>query len=246
MEFIFPGSKFKLFPLEAAVENSSILTNIVNTLKIFDTGIYDSKIIDFNPSGKFPKDLIEDVQSNIAKDTSVVLFDLKGAFYIVQKDPLSNMPNWKQIVFLHQVNGEPVQVNFEMSEESDGTLRMIDLIPILFMEDSLIFVDEIDRSLHPSLIHDFFEKYFENGYVSQLIFTTHEDHLLDQNLFRRDEFWFIEKNEQGSSQLYSLEEFSPRIDLNLQKGYLFGRFGAIPVIGDIDADKVFHEQRQNR
>lgn len=75
----------------------------------------------------------------------------------------------------------------------------------------------------------------------QLIFTTHESNLLDLNIFRQDEVWFAEKDKGGATNLYSLIEFKPRYDLDIRKGYLKGRFGAIPFTGDLkklDLNKV--------
>ena len=72
------------------------------------------------------------------------------------------------------------------------------------------------------------------GACKQLIVTTHEAHLLNQELLRRDEYWFVEKDANQQSHLVPLSEFSIRNDLQLQKGYLQGRFGAIPVIGSMD------------
>ena len=68
-----------------------------------------------------------------------------------------------------------------------------------------------------------------------MIVTTHEAHLLDQDLLRRDEYWFVEKDDNQQSQLVSLADFRIRKDLQVQKGYLQGRFGAIPMIGGMDA-----------
>jgi AAA15 family ATPase/GTPase len=65
---------------------------------------------------------------------------------------------------------------------------------------------------------------------SQLIVTTHESSLLDLKLLRRDEIWFVEKDGDGASSVYSLEEFTPRYDKDVRKGYLLGRFGAVPVV----------------
>ena len=65
-----------------------------------------------------------------------------------------------------------------------------------------------------------------------MIFTTHEAAIMDQELFRRDEIWFVEKHN-GMTELYPLTDFSPRADLQLQKGYLMGRFGAIPFLADL-------------
>ena len=73
----------------------------------------------------------------------------------------------------------------------------------------------------------------EQNTKGQLIFTTHEANLLDINIFRQDEIWFAEKNKAGNTQLYSLSDFKPRYDLDIRKGYLKGRFGAIPFIADL-------------
>lgn len=77
--------------------------------------------------------------------------------------------------------------------------------------------------------------------TNELIFTTHNTNLLDLDLFRRDQIWFTEKNPNtGSTDLYSLLEFSPRKDKNIQKGYLAGRYGAIPFIND---ERIFVEPK---
>ena len=79
----------------------------------------------------------------------------------------------------------------------------------------------------------------------QLIFTTHESNLLDLKLFRQDEVWFMEKDETGSSRAYPLSEFKPRYDLDIRKGYLNGRFGAIPFLGNLkDLNWEYAEEEQ--
>ncbi len=131
-------------------------------------------------------------------------------------------------------------VLFKVSEESDGTQRIFDLLPALLratQKNTTLVIDEIDRSLHPELTHqllDFFFKHTLNQ-ESQLLITTHESSLLDLNFLRRDEVWFVEKNQWGESRLYSLEEYTPRHDKEIRKAYLLGRFGAIPFIGDVAA-----------
>jgi AAA15 family ATPase/GTPase len=128
-------------------------------------------------------------------------------------------------------------IEFEMDDLSDGTQRLLDLLPFLNrLEQSnyTVLIDEIDRSLHPELTHKliaFFHLLTQN-IESQLIMTTHESNLLDLALLRRDEIWFVEKNEKGESDLYSLEKFKPRHDAELRKAYLLGRFGAIPSISN--------------
>ena len=94
-------------------------------------------------------------------------------------------------------------------------------------------IDELDRSLHPLICWEFIRFFSETrpGDRKQLIVTTHEVHLLNQELLRRDEYWFVEKDASQQSRLVSLSDFNIRNDLNVEKGYMQGRFGAIPVIG---------------
>lgn len=152
------------------------------------------------------------------------------------------------------VNGEPVllsllllhraadgrHVEFNIQEESEGTQRLIHLLSLLFAlqggSEQVVVLDELDRRLHPFLSRFFVQAALERGKEhphGQLIFTTHDTNLLDLDLLRRDEIWFAEKDKGGASHLYSLAEFKTRTDLKIEKGYLNGRFGAIPFIGDI-------------
>lgn len=128
-------------------------------------------------------------------------------------------------------------IDFSIEEESDGTQRLINLIPALFIlkqeEEKVIFLDELDRRLHPLLSRIFVQTAIScRDKKNQLIFTTHDTNLLDLDLLRRDEIWFVEKSDYGISKLYSLAEFKIRPDLKIEKGYLNGRFGAIPFLGN--------------
>ena len=92
-------------------------------------------------------------------------------------------------------------------------------------------IDEMERSLHPKLTQHLIELFSEvhkNDDV-QLIITTHEASIMDQNLFRRDEIWFVERDANNVSSLYSLDRFKERYDKRLSKSYLDGRYGAVPV-----------------
>lgn len=124
------------------------------------------------------------------------------------------------------------EIAFEISEESDGTQRLLDLFPVLYgLEERVFVVDELERSLHPNLVRRFIQHFLRGSGNNQLIVTSHESTLLDLSLLRRDEIWFVEKSSHGASTLYSLEEFKIRHDLDIRKGYLQGRFGAIPIFG---------------
>jgi uncharacterized protein len=140
-------------------------------------------------------------------------------------------------------------ITLELSEESDGTRRLLNLIPALHhlrTTNAVYFIDEIDRSLHPILVKEFLEFFLKSreGGSRQIIVTTHESNLLDQDLLRRDEIWFAEKDQSGASRLYSLLDFKVRNDLDIRKHYLQGRFGAVPFLGDMEnlAAKTDHPE----
>lgn len=136
-------------------------------------------------------------------------------------------------------------VALDLREESDGTRRLLHLLPALHILQSgnaVFFIDEIDRSMHPALARQFLEFFLNScrGGRHQIIFTTHETNLLDLKLLRRDEIWFTEKDRSGASHLYSLADFEIRPDQDIRTRYLQGRYGAIPFLGDL------HGLLQNR
>lgn len=128
---------------------------------------------------------------------------------------------------------------FNLAEESDGTIRLLQLVPALHnlrRVGGAYFIDEIDRSLHPLLVWKFLEFFLHScaSKLGQVIVTSHESNLLDLDLLRRDEIWFAEKDADSSTHLYSLLDFKVRNDLEIRKHYLQGRFGAIPFLGNLD------------
>lgn len=129
------------------------------------------------------------------------------------------------------------QVLFDLEEESDGTVRLLDFVPAFksVISDKRVFIiDEIERSIHPLLIKELVQKFsLDQNTKGQLIFTTHESNLLNQDFFRLDEIWFTEKNKDGSTDLYSLNDFKEHKTIDIQKGYLCGRYGSIPFLGNL-------------
>lgn len=164
----------------------------------------------------------------------LMLEDNSGKQHLLLKDDDGLLNIIQLITQRKHENGS--LVDFSINEESEGTQRLINLIPALIMlqaEEKVVFIDELDRRLHPLLSRLFVKTVIEYiGKGNQLIFTTHDTNLLDLELLRRDEIWFVEKDRQGSSNLYSLAEFKTRPDLKIEKGYLNGRFGAIPFFGN--------------
>lgn len=135
-------------------------------------------------------------------------------------------------------------VLFNLEEESDGTIRLLDFVPAIrsvIASPRIFVIDEIERSIHPLLIKELVRKFSEDEDTKgQLIFTTHESNLLDQKIFRRDEIWFAEKDQNGSTDLYSLSEFKEHNTIDIRKGYLNGRYGSIPFLANLQ-DLNWHE-----
>lgn len=138
---------------------------------------------------------------------------------------------------VHKCIDDDNETTFDLSEESLGTQAIFALIPALkdVIDNGKILVfDELDKSLHPTLIKYIVELFNDsdmNSNSAQLIFNTHDTNLLNSNLLRRDQIWFTEKNfKDGSSVIYPLDDFSVRKDENIEKGYLVGRYGAIPFL----------------
>lgn len=142
----------------------------------------------------------------------------------------------KTIVAVH-TNLDGREVEFHISDESDGTRRLIEYMPLLFdiiQNDSVYVVDEIERSLHPIMIKDIIRKISESETAKgQLIFTTHESCLLDQSIFRPDEIWFAQKDVEQATQLYPLSDFNIHKTANIENGYLDGRYGGIPFLSNL-------------
>ena len=143
-----------------------------------------------------------------------------------------------RIKTFHEIKDEKGKMKkYELNylNESLGTQVLFSFAPILkdvFENGKTIVVDELERSLHHSLV-EMIIKFFNDPEINkgnaQLIFNTHDTNLLSLNLFRRDQIWFAEKNsEKGTTDLYPLDDFSVRKAENIQKGYLNGRYGAIP------------------
>jgi uncharacterized protein len=143
-----------------------------------------------------------------------------------------------RIMSLHKTS-EGKDVKLDLLAESDGSQRILHLLPSLykiFNQGGIFVIDELERSMHPMLARKFVEYFLKaaKNKQSQLIFTTHETTLLDLDIMRRDGIWFAEKNKEGETNLYSLADFKARKDLRIDKGYMAGRFGAVPFLGGID------------
>lgn len=126
------------------------------------------------------------------------------------------------------------KAHFELEDESEGTRRLFGLAaPVLdaLRQGRILVVDELDGSLHTLMVRRLVSMFHNpelNKAGAQLIFSTHDTSLLDSSLFRRDQIWFTEKDLDQATRLYPLSDFSPRKHEALERGYLTGRYGAVP------------------
>jgi AAA15 family ATPase/GTPase len=218
--------------------NADTLALVNKLIQTFDTGITDIRIEEISmaelnkmlPEPIF-KDVMEKVRSTMEEsgaqhvrmsmrsDTNFFNIEING----------TDEPKVTTIKLRH---GKSF-FDFAFDDESDGTRRLFDLMDMLLMtsDDTVFIIDELERSLHPKLTERFLQLFNEihKDRKVQLIFTTHEAAIMDQELFRRDEIWFVERSENNASSVYSLDRFKERYDKVLSKAYLEGRYGAIPV-----------------
>jgi AAA15 family ATPase/GTPase len=208
-------------------------------LQYFDTGIQSieaeeislDKLLQEMPDTT-RQNLIQDLNAQIGKTPK--MYSDGTNFFTLRRDSEGNIVASKML--LDHGNADEL---FESREESDGTRRLFDLIPLLLQRESrVIVIDEIDRSLHSKLVEEFIAKFYENtkGSAIQLIASTHDSNVLDLQKLRQDEIWFIERQQDCSSRLFSLSEFKERFDRNIEKDYLLGRYGAIPLFKTWEAE----------
>jgi hypothetical protein len=227
--------------LEIGVAVDSSFTDFLSKFLVFaGTGIEsistDMVELDFdNHFPTIPKGFRDAILEDLTETSVATIGNSQGGRFLLSKDK-NGQVNLIQLKTSHRLeNGD--LIDFSVDQESEGTQRLINLIPSLYIlrkkAEKVIFIDELDRRLHPLLSRRFVESAIDcRAKGNQLIFTTHDTNLLDLDLLRRDEIWFVEKNKNGISDCYSLAEFKVRPDLKVEKGYLNGRFGSIPFFGD--------------
>jgi uncharacterized protein len=142
-----------------------------------------------------------------------------------------------QAKFMHEDVESHELVEFDQEDESDGTRALfafsgpwLDVIK----EERVLVVDELDTSLHPLIVHYLVKLLHHQDRKAQLVFTTHDTTILSQKILRRDQIWFMEKDDKNATQLYPLSDYSPRDNEAIERGYLNGRYGGIPFLKDLD------------
>lgn len=242
LDINYPDRPISDYSYMAETEN---VEEICRIIAAFGTGITDFQMVEVPVEkvlGHLPERIQEDLLADIEKKTVEMKEDIDvdclgiimrsyRDFFILNIDKEENI-RCKTIKFSHGKKN----ILFELSEESDGTVRLLDLLEVLISgEGKTYIIDELDRCLHPSLTYKFVETFLKSAAEKniQLIVTTHESRLLDFDLLRRDEIWFVNKKKSGESDIYSLEEYNARFDQKIDKAYLEGRYGGVPVFNTV-------------
>ncbi len=221
----------KLFDIDY-IKNKN---KIIKILKALDINITDIKTEENNINNIKSK-LSDQDYANLLNEIEMLSMRYKNLMctlriendlYTIEKKT-DNSYEVRTLKFLHENNSH----TFGAYDESDGTIRILELIDVLLTNNKLFLIDELDSSLHPLLVEGLLKIFLNSNTTNQLIITTHELKTLNFKLVRRDEIWFTEKDKNGASKLYSLEEFkdAARFDKKIDKAYLEGRFGAIAKI----------------
>ena len=237
---IYPSSKNigKKFEL---LKDTNLQQLFTEMLDYFDTGIdgIDFKNVDFDKI-QVPDEVKEDINNDLLSDKSeknnVFLSNPQDDKYYVISVTKNNQLEAKLLKTKHIVIGGTYEL-FDLKDESDGTRRIMDLIPLIidfFKGGNVFVIDEIERSLHPNLVKDLFDFILNkcDDVNSQIIVTSHEATLLTQKLLRKDEVWFAVKDKYGATNLHSLEDYNIRFDKEIMKDYLLGRYKGVPKLGN--------------
>ncbi len=217
-------------------ENDPLYEEMKAMLPLLDTGIdslgYVETPFDSLPfSDKVKNQLLEEISDD---ETVRLINEISSERHLISKKNGELVS--KKLVANHK-NSDGKLMKFNLALESDGTLRIIDLLPAFTLlshqkNDTVFVIDELDRNLHTLLTKQLIISYLatcSNESRSQLLFTTHDALLMDQNILRRDEMWVTERGDDGCSKIYSFSEFKDiRYDKNILNSYLLGRMGGIP------------------
>jgi hypothetical protein len=221
---VLPKSNIEKFTEAQILKNADLKGFILNFLREADFNISEIKVL---------------TKEQIVPE-KIINFLLEDDLPVEEQELLKKSKTIQvtEMKFIHSLKDETGRTKeFELPDhlESDGTIRSMGLagvIDIALKNNAFIAIDEIESSLHPRLIEYFIELFIRTSESAQLLMTTHYDNLLEEeDLIRKDNVWFTNKKDDGTTELYSLSDFNGlnRIS-SLQKAYRYGKFGAVPNI----------------
>lgn len=254
--------------IRVSLENEVLIVSLgaklkISKLKIVRDWFWSNEFADFGDpveslflSRMLPKGFVDDekVQESVVKffssfDDSIIGFKIEK---VLSDSDKKNEEHYK-IDAIHKMVNSTENATIPLRFESDGTLKMFALYPRLqsvLEKGSTLFIDELNARLHPLLVRNFVNVFLDsnlNPNHAQLVFTTHDTWQLSNELLRRDEIWFVDKDKNGVSVLYTLadvvdqEGIKIRKDENYEKNYLQGKYNATPLLKPIG--KIFQTDK---
>lgn len=223
------------FTLQQVAEKTGLYSRIVDLLRHADLGVTGAKVVD--------------------QGSAAIPFSDIEAFFFRNPQDMRPRKRGMEPELTHRSSGD-ADVALPWASESAGTHRIFSLagpwLDIL-ARGHLACVDELETSIHPSMARELLRLFFsakENPNGAQILFTTHNPLLLDATLLRRDQVWFTDKDAAGEAHLYPLTDYSPRRGESLVRGYLSGRYGAVPfvptgLLGSFQAHGTLGEKEKN-
>ncbi len=218
-------------------EDAGMLKAIVSAAQKADIGIQDMKFEISN------RELINqgELPDNLPDDIKAALQNLMNALTSAPNEAEAKLrvSELKATALHYGVSktGEIKYYPLELADESDGTKHLMALAPAIektLSNGGVLIVDEIEKEMHPLLVEYIVARYQSkksNKNGAQIVFTTHNTELLNMEVLRRDQIYLVDKDKKtGASELYNITEFSPRPDENIHKGYLVGKYGAVPIL----------------
>ncbi|MDO5409417.1 MAG: ATP-binding protein [Lachnospiraceae bacterium] len=223
-------------------EDSNMLKSIVTYAKQADVGIEDMSFEIRNEEISAVKSLPDDLPEGIVMALKQFASALKDSSESAEMNLRIGEVKTSSMHNGINKNGQKELFSLELADESDGTRRLMSLAPGIeqvLNRGGVLMIDEIDRELHPGLV-EFIVAKFQNPETNpghaQIIFTTHDMELLNMEILRKDQIYFVDKNRKdGVSELFNLTELPIRTNDNIRKAYLVGKYGAIP---DVDIAEV--------
>lgn len=213
------------------------------TIKCFEDASRVKKLSELLSKFDLGFDRLEVRETNVDTIPDNYPDELKGLVSELKKLQKMNDGKQKKLFSVHHAFEEDgitrKEIYFDFNQESEGTKKIVAMAgPLLdAIEQSIVLViDEFDARLHPLItktILELFNSTDGNSQNAQLIVASHDTNLLDSDLLRRDQIWFVEKDRQGATHLTSLDEFKVRSDASFEKDYIAGRYGAIPFLGNV-------------
>lgn len=209
------GSVDHTFTARLISQSAEFRRQVATLLRSADIGLLDVE----SQEVEAPRDVFRKAMEMLEQETGRQLF-----------------PKSQWNLSFHHGGADGQSFRMDQDHESAGTLRFFSLIgPISDVVANRLVagIDELDTSLHPTLVAESLRLLFRSSVQNpgaQLIFTTHNPLLLDTTLLRRDQIWFADKDNEGASFLYPLTDYKPRSDELLVRGYMSGRYGAVPFI----------------